>query len=313
MRSILTIIFAIALVACGGGGSSSSTQDGGNPAQGLVSPTLTPLIINNCACKSYGDPPFTPTLPTSNSPGKISYSSRSPDIASVDSITGLITIKRPGFVLIDAVQEASGIYSAGGTTSSISIGKGKPNIGSLEVTLRWGSAPVVINDPSSNSSGPFSYFSGYGGVIDGKVFTPLIAPRDVVLYITQGETDLFNSGTSQGTVRILSDLPPEYVARAGLTWAPLSAITYNFGEADSTCKGFSGLGRTGWRLPSVTELQDWDFSVAAHRDKLIWTSTPGSIPGFHFVGWLGLPRGNFGSASVSDAEKSYLLCVISPY
>jgi hypothetical protein len=306
----LVVAAATLLAACGGGGDSGSGN--GSPG-GLIVPTLTPMIINSCACKSYGDPPFTPTLPTSNSPGLITYSSRNPDVATVNATTGLITILKPGFVLIDAVQQPSGQFAAGGTTSSISIGKGTPVIQPYSVRMAWGDRPLTLPDPVSTSPGAFSYNAGYAGVVNGKILTPMVAPIMTSIYITQAETDYYTGASAVGTLEIMSNLPPGYAARAGLTWTPLTSDTLAFPQSEGLCASSSALGRTGWRLPTVQELENWDFSVPEHRDKPIWTSTPGTSAGSHMVGMLGLPRGNYRYGPAADTDRWYVLCVNTPY
>lgn len=309
-RSILIWVTATLVTACGGG---SSPEPGNGSQGGLITPTLTPMIINSCACKYYGDPPFTPTLPTSNSPGLITYTSRNPDVATVHATTGLITILKPGFVLIDAVQQPSGQWGAGGTMSSISVGKGTPNIQPYSVRMAWGDRPLTLQNPISTSPGAFSFNAGYAGAVEGNMLTPLVAPITSSIYITQAETDFYTGASAVGRLEITSNLPPGYAARAGLTWTPLSSDTWTFSQAASLCASSGALTRSGWRLPTVLELENWDFSVPEHRDKPIWTSTPGPSPDSNMVGMLGLPRGNYRSVPVANTERWYVLCVNTPY
>jgi hypothetical protein len=149
--------------------------------------------------------------------------------------------------------------------------------------------------------------------MNGLVFTPMMAPVTSTIYITQNETEYFTGASAAGTIEITSNLPTGYVARAGLSWTPLTAETSAFSQAESLCTGSAALGRTGWRLPTVPELEQWDFSVPEHRDKPIWTSTPGTSSELHIIGLLGLPRGNFRSGSAPDAEQRYVLCVNTPH
>jgi hypothetical protein len=107
------------------------------------------MIVNNYACKYYDDLPFTPTLPTSNSPGTITYASRNPDVASVNASTGLITILKSSFVLIDAIQQPSGQYAGNGTWLSISIGKGTPTIQPYSIRMAWDDRPLTLPDPGA--------------------------------------------------------------------------------------------------------------------------------------------------------------------
>ncbi len=65
--------------------------------------------------------PFTPTPPTSNSPGSWSYESSNPDVAKWDASTNKITTSSAGTTTITAVQGEGGGFAEGRATATITI------------------------------------------------------------------------------------------------------------------------------------------------------------------------------------------------
>jgi uncharacterized protein YjdB len=65
--------------------------------------------------------PFTLTPPTSNRPGVFNYSSLTPEIATVDSITGQVTILRAGTATIRATQIETPNYTESSITRNCTI------------------------------------------------------------------------------------------------------------------------------------------------------------------------------------------------
>ncbi|MFY9479019.1 MAG: hypothetical protein WAQ08_15350 [Aquabacterium sp.] len=57
-------------------------------------------------------------------------------------------------------------------------------------------------------------------------------------------------------------VPTSYVAQGGLLWTPDNNVL-NWNDADSYCSSTTIQGMTGWRLPSVSELQSLQSSGAA--------------------------------------------------
>ncbi len=80
-----------------------------------------------------------------------------------------------------------------------------------------------------------------------------------------------NGGTSSGTV---------YDTKTRLTWQQtISSISYTWADAKTYCAGVgSSLGGTGWRLPTLKELQTIvDYSQSNPSiDSTFFPSTPGS-------------------------------------
>ena len=82
-----------------------------------------------------------------------------------------------------------------------------------------------------------------------------------------------NGGTSSGTV---------YDTKTKLTWQQtISSISYAWADAKTYCAGVgSSLGGTGWRLPTLKELQSLvDYSQTT-PPMIDWTAFPGASSEF---------------------------------
>jgi hypothetical protein len=71
--------------------------------------------------KTFGDAPFTPTLPSSASSGAITYSSSNSAVATIDPSTGLITLQGVGTATITANQAATSNYNSATTSISLTV------------------------------------------------------------------------------------------------------------------------------------------------------------------------------------------------
>jgi alpha-tubulin suppressor-like RCC1 family protein len=91
-----------------------------------VSTTLTvlrdPMISAMAAVtKTYGVAPFTLTAPTTNSNGAISYTSSNTSVATINAITGLITLTGAGSTTITASQLATPTYASASTSTTLTV------------------------------------------------------------------------------------------------------------------------------------------------------------------------------------------------
>jgi hypothetical protein len=71
--------------------------------------------------KTFGDAPFTPTLPSSASSGAITYSSSNSAVATIDPSTGLIILQGVGTATITANQAATSNYNSATTSISLTV------------------------------------------------------------------------------------------------------------------------------------------------------------------------------------------------
>ena len=85
-----------------------------NPA----APTFSSFTISS---KNYGAANFTPTYPTSNSPGAFTYSSSNTSVATVNSTTGVITVGNLGTTTITVTQAATTNYTSGSVQATLTV------------------------------------------------------------------------------------------------------------------------------------------------------------------------------------------------
>ena len=96
--------------------------------------TSTPPTISNftVAAKTFGDPAFTLTAPTSNSAGAFTYMSSNTSVATISGST--VTIVGGGTSTITATQAASGIYGSGSITANLVVTGPSPTIAAATPT-----------------------------------------------------------------------------------------------------------------------------------------------------------------------------------
>ena len=114
--------------------------------------------------KTFGDPNFQLTVPTSSSEGVFSYTSSDTAIATVNASTGLVTILRAGTAIITASQAATPNYNSSSIAATINISKAAQiiTVGSLpdEKTIL-----ERIGPGGSDSSIPISAISNAGSAV----------------------------------------------------------------------------------------------------------------------------------------------------
>ena len=86
-----------------------------------IAPTFSNGGGFTISSKNFGDASFTPAYPTSNSSGAFTYTSSAPSVATVNSITGLVTIVSVGTTTIRATQAAAGGYTSAYVEASVTI------------------------------------------------------------------------------------------------------------------------------------------------------------------------------------------------
>ena len=83
--------------------------------------------------KTFGDAPFTPTLPSSASTGAITYSSSNPSVATINPTTGLIALQSSGTTTITAEQAATSNYNSASTSTTLTVAAGMSSALSIAV------------------------------------------------------------------------------------------------------------------------------------------------------------------------------------
>jgi alpha-tubulin suppressor-like RCC1 family protein len=164
-----------------------------------ANPTITNFSVPT---KTFGDSSFTITQPTSNSTGSFSYSSSNTSVATISGNT--ITIVGAGTATITASQATTTNYNSGTITASFQVNKVTPSITNFSVpTKTFGDSAFTITQPTSNSTGLFSYSSSNTSVatISGNTIT-IVGAGTATITASQAETTNYNLGTITASLQV---------------------------------------------------------------------------------------------------------------
>jgi alpha-tubulin suppressor-like RCC1 family protein len=169
-----------------------------------ITPTISGFSIPT---KNYGDSSFTITPPTSNSDGSFSYSSSNTSVATISGNT--ITIVGGGTATITATQAETTFYASGTATASFQVSQANLSISGFSIpTKKYGNIPFIIPQPTSNSTGSFSYTSSNTSVasISGNTIT-ITGIGTTTITATQAETTSYTSGTATTSFQVVKANP----------------------------------------------------------------------------------------------------------
>jgi hypothetical protein len=138
-----------------------------------IAPTFSNGGVFTIANRDFGDAPFTPDYPTSNSSGAFTYTSSVPSVASVHPTTGVVTIVSVGSTTIRETQAAAGGYTSAYVEATLLVVVTEASILTWSditksVTTR---AFPLIGDLAPSSNVPISYgdlWNLLGQDIDGE-------------------------------------------------------------------------------------------------------------------------------------------------
>jgi sugar lactone lactonase YvrE len=160
-------------------------------------PTITTIInVQSSYTVTYGVSPFNLNA-TSNSPATITYSSSDPSIVSVNS-SGLVTINTASNtpITITLNQAAIANYSSGDASANFIVNAANPTITNFSIPIEtYLDTSFSIQDPSSNSTGAFSYTSSDTSVatISGNT-VQIVGIGSSIITANQAATDDYTSG-----------------------------------------------------------------------------------------------------------------------
>ncbi|UKJ06770.1 MBG domain-containing protein [Solitalea lacus] len=144
--------------------SWSPSGGAGSTASGLTAGTYTCTITDDNSCtltqtfnilqpaaltgfsamnKTYGDPSFTITAPTSNSAGSFTYVSSDATVASVSGNS--ISILKPGVITITATQSANGNYTSASISATLTVSQ-------KDISVTLNNSPLIIKQYDGNTS-----------------------------------------------------------------------------------------------------------------------------------------------------------------
>ncbi|MFZ9697666.1 MAG: Ig-like domain-containing protein, partial [Ilumatobacteraceae bacterium] len=155
--------------------------------------------------KAEGDASFTPTLPTSDSPASITYSSSDTSVATIDETTGLVTVVGRGTATLTASQAATANYAAASTTTEIRVLR-RATVGTFTIPPKTFASPAFTpTAPTSDSPGAWSYESSNTAVARWDAATNLITVASAgtaTVTAVQAETGEFAESRVSTTVTI---------------------------------------------------------------------------------------------------------------
>lgn len=167
---------------------------------GLSSPALSSFII---ADKKVGDAVFTLVNPKSSSTGAFTFKSYNPAVATVSG--NKVTIVGAGSGKIMAIQAATANFKSDSVTANFTVtGLPKPTLGPLILpSKKLGEATFVITNPTSNSTGLFTYKSSNTAVatVVGNYLT-IKAIGSTVITAMQGASATYSADSVKATFTV---------------------------------------------------------------------------------------------------------------
>ena len=182
----------------------------------------TPVLSNfSEITKTFGNAAFSLVAPTSNSTGSFTYTSSNTAVATVSGTT--VTIVGGGTATITASQATTTNYLAETITATMIVSQATPTITNFSVPAKvLENAPFTIVNPTSNSSGAFTYTSSDTSVatIDGSMVT-IVGKGTSTITASQASTTNYLSGSITAT----------FIVRLTPVITNFSVITKTFGDA----------------------------------------------------------------------------------
>ena len=220
---------------------------------GKVTPTISNIFIPT---KVFGDNPFTITDPSSNSSGSFSYSSSNTSVATISGNT--ITIVGAGNSIITGIQSTTANYlSRTFTFPTFTVNKGTPIISNFFIPTKSArNPPFVITEPSSNSSGSFSYSSSNSSVatISGNTITIVGVGNSIITAIQSATSNyLSKTATTNFEVNIGNNF---YLPQLDVLIDASSALLYG---ADTAA--FDGSANVSVNIPLVNAMNIFQFNT----------------------------------------------------
>ncbi len=220
---------------------------------GKVTPTISNIFIPT---KVFGDNPFTITDPSSNSSGSFSYSSSNTSVATISGNT--ITIVGAGNSIITGIQSTTANYlSKTFTFPTFTVNKGTPIISNFFIPTKSArNPPFVITEPSSNSSGSFSYSSSNSSVatISGNTITIVGVGNSIITAIQSTTSNyLSKTATTNFEVNIGNNF---YLPQLDVLIDASSALLYG---ADTAA--FDGSANVSVNIPLVNAMNIFQFNT----------------------------------------------------
>ncbi|KFN45028.1 autotransporter domain-containing protein [Arenimonas oryziterrae] len=152
--------------------------------------------------KTFGDAAFTLTPPSTSSTGAFTYMSSDPTVATVSG--DVVTIVGAGATTITATQAADANHTSDTITATLTVNQAIPTItGFANLVKVYGEAAFDLVDPTSNSTGAFTFSSSDAAVatISGRTVT-MTGAGVTTLTATQAATANYASASVTATLTV---------------------------------------------------------------------------------------------------------------
>ena len=151
--------------------------------------------------KFVDETPFNITNPTSSSSGAFSYASSNAAVATMSGNT--VTIQGLGTTTLTVSQAANGAYTAATTTATLTVGKRGHSISLSDINKFVGDTPFDIINPTSSSSGAFSYTSSNNTVatVSGTTVTVLGSGTSTIT-VSQASDGTYDAASATATLTV---------------------------------------------------------------------------------------------------------------
>jgi uncharacterized protein YjbI with pentapeptide repeats len=277
------ITIYVTIDACGNYAASSTD---GTLTINRAAPTYQSV---STVTKTFGDAPFSlsDTMSgVSNSSGSYTFTSSNTSVVSIDAdgVTASILAYSASTITITASQVASGNYTSGTTTFSLTVARGAPTIGALSLGPLNGYYDVsdgyfTLTAPTSNSLGTFTYTSDNNSV--AVISSPIYSTTNLSARYDPSDSANYTVGTG-GAITRLSNLTGTNARHLVSIGNPATIVTVDSKNMVSFLNSGSGFS-TSFDVPSNHTI----FMVVRHNPQS--TSIPDeSIYGSHGgqYGWI---------------------------
>ena len=199
--------FSALFLLAAAGLASATTYRFRVTSPGVVS--VTPLTLGAFTVPNLtaGGAAVALTPPSSNSAGAFTFSSSNPAVASVSG--NMLAPVGGGTATITATQAAYGLYPSGSTTATVTV-LYMPTLGALSVpaTVYAGEPSFALTQPTSNSTGAFTYSSSNPSVasVSGNRVTPLSAGTTTIT-ATQAAAGGYGAASTSAALTVQAALP----------------------------------------------------------------------------------------------------------
>ncbi|MFM1753135.1 MAG: hypothetical protein RLZZ236_74 [Bacteroidota bacterium] len=219
----------VTIVGAGTATITVSQAGDANYDPGSVSTTITvnkavaTLSAMPSVTKNFGDASFNLVAPTSAATGAITFVSSNTNVATINGNT--ISIIGAGTATITATQATDSNYLEATTSTTLTVNKIAPTIGSMSaISKTFGDANFTIIPPSTNSTGAFAYTSS-----DTNVAT---ISGDLVSIVGAGTATISVDQATDSNYLAAATSVSLAVNKAPVVFGTTTAITKNYGDAD---------------------------------------------------------------------------------